>query len=121
MDDRKAQGLFLREARAAARVRHSNVASVLSLDDTPGNFFYAMEFVPGETLQEFLRKRGPLPPPLALALAIQIAHGLEAIHAQGIVHRDLKPSNVMLLPAPRSRESDSTVLPGRGPVAGKGD
>src|SRR5260221_11546804 len=50
-EDPKAQALFLREARAAARVHHANVASVVFLNDTPGNFFYAMEFVAGESLQ----------------------------------------------------------------------
>lgn len=92
------QALFLREARSAARVRHSNVASVLALDDTPGNFYYAMEFVPGVTLSDFLVRRQRLEAPFALDLAAQVAHGLDAIHAQGIIHRDLKPANLMLVP-----------------------
>ncbi|MBS0657041.1 MAG: protein kinase [Verrucomicrobia bacterium] len=92
-----AQSLFLREARAAARVRHSNVASVLYLNDTPGNFFYAMEFVDGVSLEEWLKAQPPLDAATALPLAEQIARGLAAIHAQGIIHRDLKPSNIMLV------------------------
>src|SRR5215468_12740563 len=78
--DRHAQALFLREARAAARVRHGNVASVLELDDTPGRIFYAMEFIDGQSLKAWLPGRSPLEPKLALALATQIARGLEAIH-----------------------------------------
>ena len=105
------QALFLREARAAARVRHPNVASVLYLNDTPGDFFYAMEFVEGRSLQEVLREHGPLPPATALSIAAQTAHGLAAIHACGIVHRDLKPANLMLVPASSSaaakRSSDA--------------
>ncbi|OAI42835.1 hypothetical protein AYO41_03490 [Verrucomicrobia bacterium SCGC AG-212-E04] len=112
--DRHAQALFLREARAAARVRHSNVASVLELDDTPGRFFFAMEFVDGQSLKEWMLEHRPVPPSVAVGLAVQIARGLEAIHEQGIVHRDLKPSNVMLLRAQGSsldlsRDSDTGV------------
>ncbi len=97
--DAKVQSLFLREARAAARVRHPNVASVLFLNDEPENLFYAMEFVAGKSLQDTLRERGQLPLRTALSIGAQIAHGLDAIHAEGIVHRDLKPANLMLFPA----------------------
>ena len=51
--DESARLRFLREARAAARLRHSNVASVLRLGKSAGNYFYAMEFVEGETLEHF--------------------------------------------------------------------
>jgi serine/threonine protein kinase/tetratricopeptide (TPR) repeat protein len=95
----RAQSLFLREARAAARVRHSNVASVLELDDTPGRFFFAMEFIDGRSLKEWMIGRIPIRPALAISIATQIARGLEAIHEQGVVHRDLKPANVMLVRA----------------------
>lgn len=105
MNDRGAQALFLREARAAARVRHSNVASVLFLNDTPGNIFYAMEFVAGEALNVWLANAGTLTPLTAIDIARQLASGLGAIHAEGLVHRDLKPANVLLLPAPTSATS----------------
>ncbi len=95
-----AQSLFLREARAAARVRHSNVASVLYLNDTPGNFFYAMEFVDGVALEDWLKEQGTAEPLVAVSIAEQIACGLSAIHDQEIIHRDLKPSNVMLVNEP---------------------
>ena len=99
VDDAKTQALFLREARAAARVRHPNVASVVYLNDTPSDFFYAMEFIEGKSLQEWLRTRGALPAALAIGLAMQIARGLGAIHHQHIVHRDLKPANLMIVAA----------------------
>ncbi len=95
--DTAAQALFLREARAAARVRHSNVASVLYLNDAPGNFFYAMEFVDGVSLEAWLKSQGPVDPFLAVSIGEQITRGLAAIHDQGIIHRDLKPSNIMLV------------------------
>ncbi|MBS0657067.1 MAG: protein kinase [Verrucomicrobia bacterium] len=100
LHDATSQALFLREARLAARVRDAHVASVLALDDTPGASFYAMEFVPGVTLAEFLRPRGRLRPDLALELAGQIMEALAAVHAEGLVHRDLKPANLMILPDP---------------------
>ncbi len=99
VDDPKAQALFLREARAAAQVRHPNVASVVYLNTTPGNFFYAMEFIAGESLQDRLRTHGALPVPVALGFALQIARGLGAIHARHVVHRDLKPANLMVVAA----------------------
>ncbi len=105
-----AQALFLREARAAARVRHSNVASILALDDTPGQLFYAMEFVPGVTLQALISDRGALPPVVAAHLALQAARGLEAIHRQGLLHRDLKPANLMLLPLGDSGDWEVKVI-----------
>ena len=99
MNDRGAQTLFLREARAAARVRHSNVASVLFLNDAPGNVFYAMEFVAGEPLNAWLKREGKIVPLVAIDVAKQLASGLGAIHAEGLIHRDLKPANVLLQPA----------------------
>ncbi|MBS0657860.1 MAG: protein kinase [Verrucomicrobia bacterium] len=96
--DREAQSLFLREARAAARVRHPNVASVLFLGDTPGAFFYAMEFIEGQPLDSWLRERAPLTVRQSLSLASKIAAGLGAIHDAQLVHRDLKPANIMVVP-----------------------
>jgi TolB-like protein len=107
VDDPRARGLFLREARAAARIRHPNVASVVYLHDAPENFFYAMEFVDGVSLADWLKTRGAIPPLLATAFATQIARGLEAIHAHQIVHRDLKPANLMIVPTGRVKPGES--------------
>src|ERR1700752_5395972 len=60
LGDESARLRFLREARAAARLRHSNVASVLHLGKSAGNYFYAMEFVEGETLQSLIKRSGRL-------------------------------------------------------------
>lgn len=100
LGDAEAYRLFVREARAAARVNDPHVASVVFLDDASARPFYVMEFVPGISLQTWLTNHGPAPTRVALACAEQIAHGLAAIHQQGIVHRDLKPSNVMVIPHP---------------------
>jgi WD40 repeat protein len=87
---------FLREARAAASVRHPNVASVFHLGKVGENYFYAMEFVEGETLQKFIKRSGRLEPKLALEIATQVAAGLAAVHRKNLVHRDIKPSNIMV-------------------------
>lgn len=96
--DPAAQARFLREARAAARLRHPNVASVFYYGVRPsdGQCFYAMELVEGETLQACLRREGPLPLAVALEITRQVTRALAAADAQGLVHRDLKPSNLML-------------------------
>jgi serine/threonine protein kinase len=94
--DESAQLRFLREARAAASLRHANVASVLHLGRTGRSYFYAMEFVAGETLEKLIRRSGHLEVPLALEIATQVAAGLAAVHKQKLVHRDIKPSNIMV-------------------------
>jgi tetratricopeptide (TPR) repeat protein len=86
---------FLREARAAARLRHSNVASVLHLGRSGENYFYAMEFVEGEAVEKLIKRSGRLEVKVALEIALQVAAGLAALHKQKLVHRDIKPSNIM--------------------------
>src|SRR6266481_5548343 len=104
LGDESARVRFLREARAAAKLRHSNVASVLHLGRTGSSYFYAMEFVEGETLENLIKRSGQLEVKLALEIATQVAAGLAAVHKQKMVHRDIKPSNVMV-----SIEEGSTV------------
>jgi serine/threonine protein kinase/Tfp pilus assembly protein PilF len=77
-------------------VRHSNVATVFHLGESGGNYFYAMEFVDGETLESLIRRRGRLEIEPALEIVTQVTAGLTAIHKQHLVHRDIKPSNIML-------------------------
>src|SRR5215831_7870255 len=96
LGDESARLRFLREARAAASVRHPNVAWVLHLGRTGQNNFYAMEFVEGETLEKLIKRSGRLETKLALEIATQVAAGLAAVHKQKLVHRDIKPSNIMV-------------------------
>ena len=89
---------FLREARAAAQLRHPNVASVFHLGErADGQCFYAMEFIEGETLAARVARRGPLPVPLALEIVAQVTRALIAASQQGLIHRDLKPANLMFV------------------------
>ena len=96
LGDESARLRFLREARAAASVRHPNVASVFHLGRTEGSYFYAMEFVEGETLEKLIKRSGRLEVKLALEIATQVAAGLAAVHEQNLVHRDIKPTNIMV-------------------------
>src|SRR6516162_9418890 len=96
LGDESARFRFLREARAAASVRHPNVASVLHLGRTGSSYFYAMEFVEGETLENLIKRSGQLDVQLALEIAAQVAAGLAAVHEQNLVHRDIKPTNIMV-------------------------
>jgi serine/threonine protein kinase len=86
----------LREARAAASVRHPNVASVFHLGRSGQDHFYAMEFVEGETLESLIKRSGRLKAKLALEIATQAAAGLAAVQKKNLVHRDIKPSNIMV-------------------------
>jgi serine/threonine protein kinase len=94
--DESAKLRFLREALAAAKVRHPNVASVFHLGNSSGEYFYVMEFVEAETLESLIKRSGRLEVKLALAIASQVAAGLEALHEQKLVHRDIKPTNIVV-------------------------
>jgi serine/threonine protein kinase/Tfp pilus assembly protein PilF len=96
LDDESARIRFQREARAAARLRHPNVATVLYLGKKGRDYFYAMEFVPGESLEHCIRRSGPLSVSTALDIVEQVNSALGAAHGEQIVHRDIKPSNVMI-------------------------
>ena len=91
---------FLREARAAAALRHPNVAAVYQFGGSPdgSHRYYAMELVEGETLEARVRRDGPLNAKLVLEIAIEITRALMAAAAHGLIHRDLKPGNIMLAP-----------------------
>ncbi|MEP7339063.1 MAG: protein kinase [Acidobacteriota bacterium] len=88
---------FRREARAAARIKHPNVADIYDYGALANDEAYiVMELVEGETLHERLKREGQLPVAETVAISRQITEGLEAAHLSGVVHRDLKPSNVII-------------------------
>jgi serine/threonine protein kinase/TPR repeat protein len=97
LNSETARQRFLREARAAAALRHPNVATVFHLGREADNYFYAMEFVDGETVEALIKREGAVPTVMALRIAAQVARALGAAQKQGLVHRDIKPSNVMFV------------------------
>src|ERR1700722_11014355 len=89
---------FQREAKMLASLNHPNIATIYGLEQSNGTSHLVMELVAGETLQERIRRDGPVPVEEALSIAKQIAEALEAAHEKGIIHRDLKPANVKATP-----------------------
>lgn len=96
LGDESAVERFRQEARAAAAVHHQNVVAVYDSFTHRGDHFIAQEWVPGLDLQELLGGEGALAVPTVRWIALEIARGLEEIHARGIVHRDLKPANILI-------------------------
>jgi serine/threonine protein kinase len=92
---------FRGEIRLARKISHPNVCHIFDLFVEPRRtdevLYFTMEFLEGETLARAISK-GPMEPQAALALARQIAAGLDAVHRAGIIHRDLKPANILLVP-----------------------
>ncbi len=87
---------FAREARAAAAVHHQNVVAVYDWISWRGEHYIAQEYVDGVDLHAALHELGSVPWRVAALVGLELARGLEAIHARGTVHRDLKPANVLL-------------------------
>src|SRR5215212_216202 len=96
--DRDRLARFEREAQVLASLNHPNIAQIYGLEESTGVPALIMEFVPGQTLEEMMRRlpsgTAGLPLQQALGIARQIANALDAAHEAGIVHRDLKPANV---------------------------
>jgi len=84
------------EARAQARIQHPHVVAIYYVGRYRGAPYFAMEFVNGQTLEDRMKKTGPIPWVEALECMIQTARALFAAHLRGISHRDVKPSNILL-------------------------
>jgi serine/threonine protein kinase len=97
---------FLREARAAAAIKHPHVVDILDVGVWCGRPFIVMELLTGCDLATYLDEFGMLPNRDMASLALPVIAGVMAVHEAGVVHRDLKPSNIFL-----SKESDGLVVP----------
>lgn len=92
---------FIREAQSAAAVNHPNVVPIHAVHGEAEIPWLVMGYIPGQSLEELVRRSGPLPAVAVVQMAMQIASGLAAAHQQGLVHRDVKPANILV-------EDDST-------------
>jgi len=106
---------FMREARMAAALRHENIATVFQfgIREETGQCFYAMELIEGETLEERVRRTGPLNVRTTIDIAQQVIAALGAAEKRGLIHRDLKPANLMLV-SPEREMAPSTATQRRG-------
>src|SRR5947208_1779681 len=97
----EARERLMREARAAAALRHENIATVFQfgIREETGHCFYAMELIEGETLEERVHRAGPLGVRATIDVAQQVTAALIAAEKRGLIHRDLKPANLMLVSA----------------------
>src|SRR5882724_5567660 len=102
---------FMREARAAASLRHENIATIYQFGMCleTGQYFYAMELIEGETLEQRVRRAGPLDPRTTIGIAQQVTSALAAAEKHGLVHRDLKPANLMLV-SPDGETSNNKLV-----------
>lgn len=87
---------FHREARAVASLSHPNVVNIYDVGQDGDIHYLVMECVHGETLKEYIQRRGPLPPEEVVAIGVQILSALVHAHESGIVHRDIKPQNILI-------------------------
>ncbi len=116
-EDAASRTRLLREAEAAATIKHPFICSIHEIGEFEGTDYIAMEYVEGQSLRDRLDD-GPLPVPKALPIESEIAEALDKAQDQGIVHRDLKPSNIMLTPEGHPKILDFGLAKRLAPVAG---
>jgi eukaryotic-like serine/threonine-protein kinase len=97
---------FRREARAAARLSHPNLVSVIDAGEDEGRPYIVFEYVEGDTLKKRIQQEGEMPVDEAIAYAIEIGRGLIAAHGRKLVHRDVKPQNVLIDRDGRAKVTD---------------
>lgn len=97
---------FLREARAAASLEHSNIVRVYEINQHAGWWYIAMEMVEGNSLQEIVKAAGCLPEGRACPIIADAALGLQAAHEVGMIHRDIKPGNILVTRNGRGKLTD---------------
>ncbi len=89
---------FLREARAAARLKHANIVTIHDVGQEAGWYYFVMEYLEGPTLTAIVQERGAIPPGETLSILRPLADALDYAHQQGLVHRDIKPGNIIVGP-----------------------
>jgi serine/threonine protein kinase len=97
---------FMRSAQTSARLNHPNIVSIYDMGADKGQYFFVMEYIEGQSLDQILHERGQMSSDGALSVLRQMSDGLDHAHAQGLVHGGVKPSNVMIDSGGRARMTD---------------
>ena len=87
---------FLREARSVARLNHPNIIQGIDVAESNGIYYFAMEYIDGPTIENVVKKNGPLEEKKSLKIIIQVSRALDHAHQNNIIHRDIKPANIMI-------------------------
>jgi serine/threonine protein kinase len=103
--DAASRARFLREARLAASLDHTNICAIHEIGESEGQIFISMQYVEGRTLREAIGGRA-LESNSLLSIGLQIADALCAAHAQGIIHRDIKSANILINPRRQAKVLD---------------
>ena len=118
---------FRREARSAAALANPYIVPIFDRGETEdGTYYIAMEYLSGGTLKERIRSSGPLPPQVAVEVALQTAEAIQAAHEKGIIHRDVKPDNILIAGSGHvkvadfgiARAADATTISHLGDILG---
>ena len=123
---------FVREARAAAKLNHPNIVQGIDVGKSGGYYYFAMEYIDGETAADKVRRAGPLDEEEAIDICLQAARALAHAHSRAnIIHRDVKPQNILLnergtakladLGLARHTEHDDASLTSAGTTLGTPD
>lgn len=97
---------FRREAQAAAKLTHPNIVNIYDVGCDNETYYIVMEYIPGETLKEYISRQGKISNDSAVRIAIEICEALEQAHANGIVHCDIKPHNILITKSGRVKVTD---------------
>jgi predicted Ser/Thr protein kinase len=117
---------FHQEAVLAARLHHPGIVPIHDVGEQGGMHYIVMQYLEGQTLEDWLERQGPLAPQQARPILRQVADALDYAHGRGVIHRDIKPANVMLSPEGRTtlmdfglvRAAEGTSLTRTGMVMG---
>lgn len=111
---------FQNEARAAGVLNHPNIITIYDAGEDQDLFYIAMEYIPGETLAELLKRERVLPTDRIVGIARGVCTGLDFAHSKGIIHRDIKPANIMLAPDGTAKIMDFGIAKAAGNLTNTG-
>ncbi len=113
---------FEREAQSAAALSHPHIVNIYDVGEQDGIHFMVMEYVEGDNLKDYIRRKGRLPVHEAVKITRQIAEALDQAHAAGVVHRDIKPQNILFSRTGKVKVTDFGIaIAGDGATVTVGD